>query len=305
MTLSHTRFKPLALALLVPAAVLLAFFLFSAPPEAMARQEAGYAGIETCLVCHEGVVEAFKDTRHGKKGFELRSDRACETCHGPAAAHAEAGGDKTKIKSVEALFSEEKSAMCLQCHEKGGKMLWSGSAHESRGLACQTCHSVHHPKSEKSQLSQANETDLCFSCHKQKASQFLKASHHPIREGKVSCSDCHNPHGAQKASLVDADSVAEKCYQCHAEKRGPFLWEHAPVREDCSICHEPHGTNHLKLLKTKEPFLCQRCHSDTRHPGTLYDQTQIVSNRLFNRSCVNCHSTIHGSNHPSGKTFLR
>jgi DmsE family decaheme c-type cytochrome len=305
MTLSQTRFKHLAVALLVPAAVLFALLLFSTAPKAMARQEAGYAGIETCQTCHEDVVTAFKDTIHGKKGFELRSDKACETCHGPAAAHVEAQGDKTKIKSVALLSSEEKSEMCLQCHEKGGKMFWVGSVHDSRGIACQTCHSVHNSKSEKYQLKQTQETDLCFSCHKQKASQFLRASHHPIREGKVSCSDCHNPHGAQNESLIDADSVAEKCYQCHAEKRGPFLWEHVPVREDCSICHEPHGSNHLKLLNAKEPFLCQRCHSDTRHPGTLYDRTQVLSSRLFNRSCSNCHSTIHGSNHPSGKTFLR
>jgi hypothetical protein len=126
MTLSQARFKHLAVALLVPAAVLFAFLLFSTPRKAMARQEASYAGIAACQNCHEDVVTAFKDTIHGKKGFELCSDKACETCHGPAAAHVEAQGDKTKIKSVAALSSEEKSEMCLQCHEKRGKMFWVG-----------------------------------------------------------------------------------------------------------------------------------------------------------------------------------
>jgi len=123
----------------------------------------------------------------------------------------------------------------------------------------------------------------------------------------MTCSDCHNPHGVQEGRLVDQAAMAENCYQCHAEKRGPFLWEHIPVREDCTTCHEPHGSNHLKMLTVKEPFLCQRCHSETRHPGTLYDQTQLLnaSNRLFGRSCTNCHATVHGSNHPSGKTFVR
>ncbi|MEW6455424.1 MAG: DmsE family decaheme c-type cytochrome [Acidobacteriota bacterium] len=301
-----SRFNQLAFTILIPVVILiLSLILFSSPERAIAQQEAEYAGIEQCEMCHEEMVKAFKDTIHGKKGFELRSDKACETCHGPAGAHVEAGGDKTKIKSVAALTSEEKSDMCLQCHERGRKMFWLGSAHDARGLACQNCHSVHNAKAEKAQLVKAKETELCFSCHKQKESQFYRASHHPIREGRVNCSDCHNPHGTQTAKLIDADSITEKCYECHAEKRGPFIWEHVPVREDCSLCHEPHGTNHLKMLKAKLPFLCQRCHSDTRHPGTLYDQTQILSNRLFNRSCTNCHALIHGSNHPSGKTFLR
>ncbi len=285
------------------ASAILLFSLFLLTPS-KASAQGEYAGIEQCAMCHENLVKSFKDSIHGKKGFELRSDKACETCHGPALAHVEAGGDKTKIKSVKALSSEEKSDICLQCHERGTQMLWNGAAHESRGLNCLTCHSVHNPKAEKAQLL-SKEPELCFNCHKKNKSQILRASHHPIREGKMNCSDCHNPHGTQTEKLISANSITEKCYECHTEKRGPFLWEHVPVREDCSNCHDPHGSNHQKMLNAKMPFLCQRCHSDTRHPGTLYDQTQIVSNRLFNRSCTNCHSTIHGSNHPSGKTFLR
>ena len=131
-----------------------------------------------------------------------------------------------------------------------------------------------------------------------------KNSHHPIREGKISCTDCHNPHGTQTRSLIKAASVNEQCYTCHAEKRGPFLWEHAPVRESCLNCHTPHGSNHQKLQKTATPYLCQQCHSNTRHPGTLYDATTLAdqsraSNRIFNRACLDCHSAVHGSNNPS------
>lgn len=302
------RLKGPLLKLSPPLLVITLVFVLSAvfiPKSATGSKPAQYVGMETCEACHETIVSSFKDSVHGKKGFALRSERACEACHGPAAAHVEADGDKTKIKSVAALSSEEKSKMCLQCHERGEKTHWAGSAHDSRGLSCTDCHSVHRPRSESFQLNAERESELCFSCHKKQASQFYRASHHPIREGKMTCSDCHNPHGTNTPKSVSADSVPENCYQCHAEKRGPFLWEHIPVREDCMTCHEPHGTNHLKMLNAKPPFLCQRCHSDVRHPGTLYDQTQINSNRLFNRSCTNCHSTIHGSNHPSGKTFLR
>ncbi|OGF67422.1 MAG: hypothetical protein A2Y62_15805 [Candidatus Fischerbacteria bacterium RBG_13_37_8] len=273
--------------------------------QSSAQEEGQYAGIEQCAMCHEDTVKAFQDSIHGQKGFALRSDKACESCHGPAAAHVEGGGDKTKIKSFASLNTQEKSDMCLGCHERGKKMFWMGSAHESRGLACQDCHSVHKPAVEKAQLKKKNQSQLCFDCHKQKEAQFFRPSHHPVKEGKMECTSCHNPHGTQTAKLLTADSVTEQCYQCHAEKRGPFLWEHVPVREDCTNCHEVHGSNRLKLLNAKEPFLCQRCHSDTRHPGTPYDETRVTQNRIAGHSCTNCHSTLHGSNHPSGHTFLR
>jgi hypothetical protein len=59
------------------------------------------------------------------------------------------------------------------------------------------------------------------------------------------------------------------------------------------------------MLVAKLPMLCQRCHISSRHPPTVYDGTQLTSNRLVSRSCVNCHAAIHGSNHPSGQFFLR
>jgi DmsE family decaheme c-type cytochrome len=282
-----------------------ATFLLS-PEKAVARQEGQYAGIDQCEACHEETVVAFKESIHGQKGFEMRSSHSCESCHGPGKAHVDAEGGEGTMKTLASLTKDQQSDMCLQCHERGGQTDWHGSSHEARGLSCQDCHSVHEPGVVKAQLKDS-ETELCFTCHKQKQSQFFRASHHPIREGKMECSDCHNPHAVQNGKMVDQAAVTETCYECHAEKRGPFLWEHIPVREDCMTCHEPHGTNHMKLLKVKEPFLCQRCHSDTRHPGTLYDQSQLnnISNRLFSRSCTNCHSTVHGSNHPSGHTFLR
>ena len=42
------------------------------------------------------------------------------------------------------------------------------------------------------------------------------------------------------------------------------------MRENCLNCHNPHGSNHDKLLVSQQPWLCQRCHLNTRHPGTLY-----------------------------------
>jgi DmsE family decaheme c-type cytochrome len=302
----HRKTTPPALAVLITFLALIGLVLLVMPEKAAARQEGQYAGIEQCAACHEETVAKFRESIHGQKGFEMRSNHACETCHGPGKAHVDAGGGKGSMTTIKVLSKEKQSEMCLKCHDRGNKTGWPGSLHETRGLSCQDCHSVHSPGADHAQL-KAPETDLCFTCHKQKQAQFFRASHHPVREGKMACSDCHNPHAVQEGKLVDQAAVAETCYQCHAEKRGPFLWEHIPVREDCMTCHEAHGSNHMKMLKVKEPFLCQRCHSDSRHPGTLYDQNQlnIASNRLFGRSCTNCHATVHGSNHPSGKTFLR
>lgn len=126
----------------------------------------------------------------------------------------------------------------------------------------------------------------------------------------MDCTSCHDPHGTGRDSNLVAHSANELCSTCHNEKRGPHLWEHPPVLEDCSTCHEPHGSIHDKLLTANQPYLCQRCHSDARHPGTLYSQRETLtgitpSNRMFLTGCTNCHSRIHGSNHPSGETFLR
>ena len=154
-------------------------------------------------------------------------------------------------------------------------------------------------------LNDKDTNHLCLTCHRDKRATIRRSAHMPLREGSMSCADCHNPHGSAGEHQLRAASVNELCTTCHADKRGPFLWEHPPVRENCLNCHEPHGSNNDKVLAGKRPFLCQRCHIGTRHPSTLYDNPDLVSNRLFNRSCTNCHSQIHGSNHPSGKTFLR
>lgn len=293
-------------AVLAALVTVVAMAVLAASAKPASPQENAYVGIDQCAACHEDTVNAFRESIHGQKGFAMRSKNACETCHGPGKAHVDAGGGKGTMITVARLTKDKQSEMCLTCHDQGHKTDWAGSVHETRGLSCEDCHSVHSPHADKAQLKEP-ETDLCFSCHKQQKSQFFRASHHPVREGAMTCSNCHDPHGVQEGRLIDQAAVTEACYRCHAEKRGPFLWEHIPVREDCTSCHEPHGTNHLKMLKAKEPFLCQRCHSDTRHPGTLYDQNQlnVESNRIIGRSCTNCHQTLHGSNHPSGKSFLR
>lgn len=259
------------------------------------------------MTCHEEVADHLAKTPHGKAGFAAKSSLGCETCHGPGSAHVDDPDNVALQPKITKLSPQAQSDVCLSCHTGGKQAFWHGNKHEMRGLSCQSCHSVHSPKSERGQLKAASAMEQCFTCHKDTRAEMWKTSHHPIREGKISCFDCHNPHGSSTPKMISASSVNEQCYTCHTEKRGPFLWEHPPVRENCLNCHTPHGSNHLKLQKTSVPFICQQCHSNTRHPGSLYDGQRLPtldnpttgSNRLFNRACLDCHAAVHGSNHPS------
>ncbi|MEK7376532.1 MAG: DmsE family decaheme c-type cytochrome [Candidatus Margulisiibacteriota bacterium] len=302
--------------LFVVMAVMLAAAANAKPGKAV-KPEALYAVTDTCKTCHEDKHKSYSQTYHSQKN-DPRTPAAkngCETCHGAGTAHAKAGGGKgvggiVPLSPSSSTPVSKINETCLQCHAKGKTAMWKGSAHESRGLACSTCHDPHGGNAKN--LIKPKQAQVCGQCHPSVVSESLKMSHHPVREGKMNCSDCHNPHGTVTDKLISANSVNEKCFECHTEKRGPFLWEHAPATESCLSCHKPHGSSHEKLLVERRPYLCQQCHSNSRHPGTLYAITkatnsvyQVSSDRLFSRACSICHSQIHGSNHPSGKFFAR
>lgn len=269
-----------------------------------------YVGEETCLTCHEDRKSGYQGSAHARI-LDPRSPAAangCESCHGPGKAHVDGGGDKTKIKRLSSMAAKDVNETCLTCHERGDRAGWTGSAHDARNLSCTTCHSVHAPKSEKAQLKKTTQIETCASCHQDKAAKLRRTAHMPLREGNMECSSCHNPHGSTTnvKMLKVGDSVNESCVSCHTEKRGPYLYEHAPTNESCATCHDPHGSNNERMLVAKQPMLCQRCHIVSRHPATIYDATNAkTSNRAFGRSCVQCHQQIHGSNHPAGNFFVR
>lgn len=299
---------------------------------------ASYVGESVCLSCHQVENEHFGHTLHAKIFRQNPKNeierQVCEACHGPGSLHVEeerserhshpAAGGETLAESrshrgdVIIGFTKEsgtpvetQNAQCLSCHTGGQRIHWPGSMHDLNKMACTDCHNPMARFSGTSLLKKDSITETCQSCHSQQRAEFRKRSHMPVSEGKMSCVDCHNPHGSPTAPLLKADSVNDVCYACHAEKRGPFIWEHAPVRENCINCHHPHGTNHDKLLVTARPHLCQSCHAGTNHPSAFYNSTQLGGNsaglnsRVMGRSCQNCHSQVHGSNHPAGARFQR
>jgi DmsE family decaheme c-type cytochrome len=274
-----------------------------------------------CAGCHEQSHASIALTHHGAKNDASAS--MCQACHGDATEHLK---DPTKKPANLAanVPASEKSAVCLTCHA-GSRHLafWESGKHAKNDVACSSCHNIH-GKGRKLQpapyttTSRELEADTCGTCHKQIRNQINKPSHHPIVEGKVTCSDCHNPHGALSPMMVKQETINQQCYSCHAEKRGPFVFGHPPVEENCLTCHTPHGSVHGKLLAEKVPNLCQDCHVQGKHPTSYYGQNQAwlnaegnpnssPSTRMVARACLNCHNNIHGSNAPSsrGKAFIR
>ena len=267
--------------------------------------EATYIGSKVCLGCHSAVAATYATTLMGRLQRTGKS-LECETCHGPGSAHVKAGGGRGVggIISYRAndlsRTAEENNAICLGCHERGERAYWEGSVHQVRGLACTNCHTIMRAVSAQYQLKTAFQPDTCFQCHKDRRAQMYRSSHMPMREGKVVCADCHNPHGSTTEALLRQDSINDNCYTCHAEKRGPYLFEHAPVRENCLNCHDPHGSINEFSLKMSRPRLCFECHS-IGHGET----TGPNSNFTMGRACQNCHTMIHGSNSPAGAALQR
>lgn len=273
-----------------------------------------YVGAETCKGCHEQSAEKFSHTKMGrlflKHPRNAKEQAACETCHGPGKAHVDGGGkldvpgfitfgkkDKTPV--------ETRNATCLTCHSKGAHLFWKGSSHESRNVACTSCHNVMDDVSPRAQLAKATIIETCGTCHIQKRAQQMRSSHMPLREGKMTCTSCHNPHGTVTPALLKESSLNDTCYSCHTEKRGPFLWPHPPVQENCANCHDPHGSNHEKMLRVAKPRLCQQCHVESRHPTNPFGKDAGSSKFVLSRQCAQCHTNIHGSNHPSGHAYTR
>jgi DmsE family decaheme c-type cytochrome len=280
----------------------------SAPKAVAAKAVATMVGQETCVTCHENKKGG---TSLHAKVSDPRTPAAgqgCESCHGPGSLHAD-DPEKVKPRQFNKIGANEASAVCTTCHTSGEHALWAGSKHEARGVACTSCHSVHQAKGEKLMKTES-QPKLCATCHMNIVTKLNRFNHMPVREDKMMCSSCHNTHGSSNVKMLrTGTTVDQACASCHAEKRGPTLWEHAPVSNSCVTCHDPHGSSNDRMLVAKVPFLCQRCHVTSRHPPTVYDgfvmKNSSNANKITGRGCLNCHSQIHGSNSPNGKAFLR
>jgi len=257
-------------------------------------EAAQYVGSDTCKACHEDVYrKEFAATPHFKT--TLQDGHGCESCHGPGSAHVAGGGDVSKIISFKSLSRQDAAARCLSCHgEAHQQRSFAQSSHSSNDVGCLDCHSPHHAKEAEHLLSQ-RQPELCYGCHGSAKADFAKPFHHRVEQGLIQCNDCHNVHGTgtirQVRALPGGDFV---CYKCHADKQGPFVYEHVPVKtEGCGSCHTPHGSTNPRLLRVSQiNLLCLQCHTfPTQGPaGPAHNQSQKY------QACTMCHMAIHGSN---------
>jgi len=252
-----------------------------------------FVGSETCATCHEEVSAKFATNPHTKMALmHGNSGITCENCHGAGRAHVDGGGDKTKILNPAKAEMKEVDAKCMSCHA-GAHPNFDRSPHAKAAVGCVSCHSIHGNKAEP--LLKAAQPTLCYQCHADQKAQFNMPIHHRVNEGLLKCSDCHDVHGTflptNQKSTEDQNAV---CTKCHTDIRGPFTYEHAPVRaEGCTTCHTPHGTQNPRLLNMPSiATLCNQCHSPLSAGGVhgLDPGSTTVT------PCVTCHTFIHGSN---------
>jgi DmsE family decaheme c-type cytochrome len=292
---------------------------------------AALAGVDAeaskaCIECHDA-EDLADSSRHAHSHPKDARAPGCVTCHGPSPTHVKKPPELKQRPRPDITFGKkspspvaQRNATCHSCHSKDQKrMLWAGSQHEAADIACDTCHR-NHTNNDKV-LARATEAETCYACHKEQRTQMARPSHHPVPEGKMSCSDCHNVHGSAGPKLARRDSTNDTCFSCHAEKRGPFVHPHEPATQDCASCHNPHGSTVSAMLTARPPLLCMQCH--TPHvaggvgalagqrgvftpatPGGVAAVTGTTSGRNVvniwqGRSCSNCHTKVHGSNNPS------
>jgi DmsE family decaheme c-type cytochrome len=245
-------------------------------------------GSGECLTCHGGESRTHAWTAH--------RDVECEDCHGAGSLHAQSQGAYGNILDFKGRPTEAANGVCLWCHASRTELhQWSSSAHGVHIVRCADCHREHVEAVKLDARAERNEA--CLRCHRQQQAEGALPYHHPVRENKLGCTDCHDPHGGATGNGLKADDVNDLCFQCHAELQGPYTYQHPPVTENCATCHSPHGSMQRSLLRVSEPMLCLQCHPG-HHNGSGVP--------LLN-SCTNCHSSIHGSDVPSatgGSVFM-
>lgn len=288
-------------------------------------------GADACLGCHDEeeefpTIDLFLNVHshptlagspfHTFAEAHFPEGLQCESCHGPSGDHGKKLLAENELREPMINFGSSANApaglqnqLCLSCHDDYNRAHWTNSDHEVSELACADCHRIH---SETDPVRHAaTQNTVCASCHTQVAWDSKRLSSHPMSNNQLLCRDCHDPHGGgiNSSSLIRESSINEVCTSCHQEVTGPFLWEHPPVIENCSTCHEPHGSNNRALLTMDVPQLCQSCHTSVGHRSLRMnlksDPSDPGGEFLFLNACLNCHSSIHGSNHPSGNLFRR
>jgi predicted CXXCH cytochrome family protein len=212
------------------------------------------------------------------------------------------------------------SDTCSQCHDnitKGfhsathAKLIASGP--NAVNMGCESCHgpgSLHNESggAHHTIINPRKSPETCFQCHLEMRARFNLPNGHPVLAGKMSCSDCHNPHQgpAVKGGGTALASEHDTCAKCHTAQHGPFVFEHEAVREGCTTCHEPHGSVNAKMLRERNHALCLKCHFQQQTaPGRIAIGGRDHTAFLSRGTCwsAGCHEAVHGSQIGSSLRF--
>ncbi len=210
----------------------------------------------------------------------------CTSCHDP---HDNQYGDFL-------VMDNHKSSLCLQCHNIPH---WAGNAHHTssarwNGLppdpwpesrkkrvsdnGCLNCHDIHGAAGKNGLLKNADENEVCLSCHNANVaesdikSRFEKFSRHPLADSMrqtvsrkwnaalpryVRCSDCHDPHNVTTAP---SGNVIGKIN----------------ASPDDALLSLPLST----ATKNAEYRLCSRCHGEPSEMRKPYIPRQIIQTNV-------------------------
>ncbi len=270
-----------------------------------------YVGSEVCQGCHEDIFNAFQKDPHKSVDFDKkrgRENHACEGCHGPASTHIETASAEEIINPAKVSVARADEA-CLGCHRNQQTHVGRIQSDHARGrVACISCHTMHGVNggvlvSRKPQ----DVNQKCAGCHPAVWAAFQRPNSHRLPQGAMSCTSCHNPHGSFLTNQLRTFAANEpSCVGCHTNLRGPFTYEHSPVRtEGCQTCHEPHGSANPKMLvRADVRFVCLECHANLPQQTASTASAKVIgvvppsfhdlrSPRYQN--CTVCHQKIHGS----------
>ena len=234
--------------------------------------------------CREMDVEALQKVLkdHQMAGAKYVGSETCAMCHVKEVRHFKLAAHERVTIPMEGVKVEG----CEMCHGPGSLHVEAGGGKGNKII------------------NPGKNPEMCFACHMEKKAQFNLPYHHPVPEGHMSCTDCHDPHGpnARPWTATSLNDTNQICFKCHKEQRGPFVYEHLALREGCTTCHQVHGSINDKMLTARNSNLCLRCHTQSNYStnGTIGTSAHGTGGtpRLTEGACFSggCHVAVHGSN---------
>ena len=257
---------------------------------------------DTCLDCHDDVMDDLDEGNHGNQEIRDGEDFAyCIRCHKPHAqprlgenrsgdfdisrpAHEQCGACHEERSSLPVFYAEDK--VCMACHSRVDPQ--SPQGREQIEKLCLHCHGLGESKAQKLTGETVSLIDVgaygslphadlaCTECHPN-AAGFDHSAQEP-----GDCRRCHLPHDAKVASDVHS---GVGCGACH-------LGEIEPVRDPQSrLVGWSRDTDTgaplriHEMVRMSDRNTCRRCHFEGNEVGAA--SMLLPAKSIL---CMSCHS---------------